>query len=93
MNKYLSVTYNHIGCWDLEELELDLTKVHAWEIGRDILHVQKVKDGEWEQYEGNEEWDNNYIHDIGEIEYQDNGVRISLRNGEQIPKPPYPQIP
>ena len=92
MNKFLMVTYNHSGWWDLDELELDLTKVNAWNIDNDTLHVQKVKDGLWERYEGNSELDDAYFDSIRDIRYEDGDQTVHLDNGQTLPTPIPPKF-
>ena len=49
----LRADYCTSSYWDLEELNLDLNKVHDWYVKWDTLNVMKTKDSlEYEEYPG-----------------------------------------
>ena len=77
---YLIVGYNHVGSWDLDELEVDLSTVHQWKIEKDILYIQQNEDGDWEEFEGNSIFDHDYHTSINELTYD--GKHIE--NGQKV---------
>ncbi len=77
---YLIVGYNHVGSWDLEELEVDLSTVHQWRIEDDTLHIQRKEDEDWEQFEGNSELDHDYHTSIQNITYEGRDIE----NGQKV---------
>ena len=59
--KILEAQYNAYSSWDLEELGLDLDKVHEWWVKWDTLHVIRTKGSKMEEFldyyiKAHEEW-------------------------------------
>jgi hypothetical protein len=50
--KELEAQYNAYSTWDLEELGLDLDKVHEWWVKWDTLHVIRTKGSKMEEFLG-----------------------------------------
>ena len=50
--KELEAIYNAYSTWDLEELGLDLDKVHEWWVKWDTLHIIRTEGSEIEEFEG-----------------------------------------
>jgi hypothetical protein len=50
--KTLTATYTVYSDWDLDELNINLDEIHDWEIKYDTLSIQRIKDGEWEEFDG-----------------------------------------
>jgi len=58
--KELEATYTICSYWDLEDLGLDLDKIHEWYVKWDTLHVMRTKDSKWEEFESS----------VGEADYK-----------------------
>jgi hypothetical protein len=50
--KELEAIYNAYSTWNLEELGLDLDKVHEWWVKWDTLHVIRTKGSKMEEFLG-----------------------------------------
>ena len=48
----LQAHYGNWSEWDLNEMGIDITKVHEWYIKWDCLNIQREEYGEWEEFEG-----------------------------------------
>ena len=48
----LQAQYQNWSDWDLDEMGIDIRKVHDWYIKQDTLHIQREENGEWEEFEG-----------------------------------------
>jgi len=49
--KELEAGYTTCSYWNLEDLSLDLDKIHEWYVKWDTLHVMRTKDSKWEEFE------------------------------------------
>ena len=50
--KTIQAHYENWSEWDLDDLGIDITKVHKWYIKYDYLNIQREENGEWEEFEG-----------------------------------------
>ena len=81
----LYAEFRNFSIWDFEELGIDLNTIHKWEIKRDTLYIQRDENGKWEEFEGQTEWNHDYIKYPSLILYDD-GNETEIENG-QLSKP------
>ena len=48
----LTAKYTVHSDWDLDKLGITINEINDWEIKYDTLSIQRVKDGEWEEFDG-----------------------------------------
>jgi len=73
----LVASYEVNSEWDLDEIGINLDKVHDWDLKWNILNVQFEKDGEWFEYNptfnGPEVFDYKYHHSL--VIHNENGIK------------------
>jgi hypothetical protein len=74
--------YGNWSGWDLDELDIDITKVHDWYIKYDCLRIQREENGEWEKFRGDSEHFDYKRPE--EITIGNNDDYLTVENGESI---------